>query len=199
MTARSLALIVEGHGEVQALPVLLRRLLPHPMTLLSPPFRMKRGQMRDVKRLQAAVGFAVGRTSKDDAVLIVLDADDDCAVRLGDEVLGHARAAGHDRRVAVVVATREYEAWLVAGASGLAGKRGLPPDLAPPKEPDKLKNPKAWLSERMPRGYRETLDQPAFSQTMDLGAAAKSRSFRKLMKEVARLANPRAVPAGPGR
>jgi hypothetical protein len=185
---RNLALIVEGHGEVHALPVLLRRLIPHmPINLVGPPYRMKRSQMRDERSLTAAVEFAVGRTSDDDGVLIVLDADDDCAVTLGNEVLRHARAAGRRRRVGVVVANREYEAWLVAGAPGLAGKRGLPPSLAAPDDADALRNPKAWLAQRMPHGYRETLDQPALSQSMDLVAARKSRSFRKFVKEVTRL------------
>lgn len=73
-------------------------------------------------------------------------------------------------------------------------RRMLPQDMEPPADPDAERNPKAWLAQRMPNGYRETLDQAAFSQTLDLVGAKKSRSFLKLMKEVARFLRQKEQP-----
>ncbi|MBL8400667.1 DUF4276 family protein [Accumulibacter sp.] len=87
--------------------------------------------------------------------------------------------------VAVVVAQREYEAWFLAAAGSLAGKRGLQEGLAAPPDSDAIRNAKGWLSERMSNGrYHEVSDQPAMSALFDIGEAlAGSRSFRKFVKE----------------
>lgn len=86
----------------------------------------------------------------------------------------------------VVLAVREYEAWLVAAASSLRGRSGLPDDLEPPPDPEAIGSPKAWLDRRM-RGYSETTDQPALTAHLDLDLARAAPSFDKLVREVTRL------------
>jgi hypothetical protein len=77
----------------------------------------------------------------------------------------------------------------LAAAESLRGQRGLRLEKTPDFEPERLRNAKGWLGERMTAGrYRETTDQPAFSAIMDLSQALDhSRSFRKLCSDWSRV------------
>src|SRR5262249_19529277 len=75
--------------------------------------------------------------------------------------------------------------------SSLAGFNGLPRDLAVPPDPEGTGRRKGWIDQQLRsvkrnRAYKETVDQPLFSERMDLSLCrANSRSFRKLCKELA--------------
>ena len=60
------------------------------------------------------------------------------------------------------VARREYEAWFLAAADSIAGRQGLPGDIAAPNEAESIRDANGWLTSRMPpgRAYKETRDQP---------------------------------------
>jgi hypothetical protein len=58
----------------------------------------------------------------------------------------------------VVFANREYEAWFLAAAESLQGKRGFEFEKTPAFEPERLRNAKGWLGERMTGG--STARQP---------------------------------------
>ncbi len=189
----TIAAVVEGHGEVGALPVLLRRIVAE----LSPalyvdvprPYRANRhslirpGVLEDVVRVQG------DRLSGPGGVLVLIDADDDCPARLGPDLLARAQAARPDRRVAVVLAKREYEAWFLAAAQSLSGQRAFPAALEPPPDPESISGAKEWLSRNRPgRPYKETADQAALTQRFDLKAARdRAPSFDKLWRDVERL------------
>jgi len=124
------------------------------------------------------------------AVLVVLDADEDCPKTLAAQLLRRARTGVADLPVSVVLAKREFEAWYLAAAESLRGQRGLPPDLEPPPEPEAIRGAKEWLQRHMPFGrrYSETLDQPALAAVFNLELARRrSPSFEKLCREMARL------------
>jgi len=190
----TIACIVEGHGEVKALPVMLRRLAERLGVFdlqLPEPIRVPRARFlnRD-DEFERMVALASLKAADDGLVLIVLDADDDCPVTLSRDVSAKAlpvlRGAAHS----VVVANREYESWLIAASPSLASKRGLPDVLDPPPNSEALRDAKGWLSERMVANsgncYRPVVDQAALSAVVDLDAAlAQSRSLRKLEKCVA--------------
>ena len=122
-------------------------------------------------------------------MLILLDADDDCPATLGPQLLRRARAARPDRTIGLVLARREYEAWFLAAAASLAGKRDLPAGLQPPPQPETIRGAKEWLRARLPRGqrYRETVHQPAFTALFDLQQARNADSFDKCYREIVRL------------
>jgi len=86
-----------------------------------------------------------------------------------------------------VLAVREFEAWFLAAASSLAGKRKLPADLADVEDPEALPSPKAWLDGRMANGYSETPEQPALAHWLDIPRARRADSFDKLVREIAKL------------
>ena len=123
-------------------------------------------------------------------VLIVLDADDDLPCDKAPEILRRATTARNDRRIGVVLACREYEAWFLAAADSLAGHRDLGSDTTAPANPESTRNAKGWLAGRMAAGraYQETRDQPAFSSLFDLDQARRGApSFDKMWRTVEEL------------
>ena len=95
------------------------------------------------------------------------------------------RAARSDVRSTVVLANREFEAWFLASLESLRGVRGVSMDAAAPSEPDTIRGAKERLSSAMSRPYATIGDQAAFAARFDMGVAEqRSRSFRKLMKEL---------------
>jgi Domain of unknown function (DUF4276) len=186
-----LGLIVEGHGDVRAAPILVRRLLaiiaPEHAVQTLPPHRIPRSRIVLPTELERAVELMSRRVGPTGAVLVLVDCDDDCSATLGPKLLLRAQTARPDRKIAVVLARREFESWFLAAARSLRGKRGLPSDLEPPPAPEEVSGAKEWLAHRMPNGYSETLDQPAFAAAMDLDEAVSSRSFRKLRNDLSRI------------
>ena len=188
-----IASVVEGHGEAQALQGLLYRLVPHlredAYAEVRPPHRVPRDRMLRPEPLAQALTIVTARRPQPTAVLVLLDADDDCAVELATQVHDLAQTSHAHIPLTAVVAVREFEAWFLAGAAGLAGHMGLPDDLAPPPQPESIRGAKEWLSDRMPAGstYRPPAHQPSFAQHFDLDAARNAApSFDKLCREVLR-------------
>ena len=85
----------------------------------------------------------------------------------------------------MVLAKHEYEAWFLASAESLRGRRGLAADLTSPPDPEAIRDAKGWLSNRMATGkYREVLDQPAFTAAFDLAQSRRADSFDKCWREI---------------
>lgn len=195
---RPLACIVEGHGEIEAVPILVRRIQESSPGLLQPIVRAR--EILRVRRssllhrpgeLERSVELCARRVGAGGALLIVLDADDDLPCELGPSLLGRATKARSDLRIGVAVATREFEAWFLTAASSLAGCGGLPSELAPPPTPESIRDAKGWLGERRGTPYKPIVDQPKLAARMDLVAARRgSPSFDKFCREVERILAP---------
>ena len=101
------------------------------------------------------------------------------------EILRRAQSIAPHRKISVVLANREYEAWFIAAAESLQGNRGFDYDPAKTVDPEQPRDAKGWIESCMfNRSYGETTDQPAFSALIDLQLAFdRSRSFRKLCSE----------------
>lgn len=187
----AVASIVEGDGEVAALPVLLRRLgvwrTPETMTRVLPPVRVYKDRfLNRSDEFSRHLQLAAAKCGESGWILILLDADDDCPSLKGAEILARARIIVPHRRVGVVLANREYEAWFIAAASSLHECRNFSSQAGDEQVDAELpRNAKGWLSKRMgSHAYGEVTDQPAFSACMDLQLAfERSRSFRKLCSE----------------
>lgn len=186
-----IGLIVEGHGEVHAVPVLVRRIaawLGYSGELeILPPLRIHRQKLPKEGELERAVEIMARKVGDGGKLLVLLDSDEGCPATLGPALLTRARAQRTDRDAAVVLAKREYEAWFAAAAASLRGQRSLAADVTPPPDAEALPSPKGWLSKRMSNGYSETVDQPALTAVFDLGAARTTASFDKLVRDLARL------------
>lgn len=187
----SISSIVEGHGEVTALPVLLRRMAlwrcPETYVDVQPPIRVHRDRfLNREEEFSRHLQLAGNKCGDEGWVLILLDADDDCPAVLGRTLLARAQHVLPNRSVSVILAKREFEAWFIGAARSLNGQRGLMVSDADLNVDAELpRDAKGWLRERMVGGsYGETTDQPAFAARMDLQEALdRCRSFRKLCDE----------------
>lgn len=198
--------IVEGHGEVLAVPILLRNLVAWRTTSqpieIPLPIRVQRNRfLNKPDEFSRYLRLANQKCGQDGWILILLDADDDCPAALAADILVRAQSIIPDRnRLSVVMANREFEAWYIGAARSLDGYRGL--TLA---DGDLLINAelprdaKGWLSQRLAsRRYGETTDQPAFAARMDPAEAyARCRSFRKLCSEWDRQTQTTTPPPSP--
>lgn len=187
----TIAPAVEGHGEVNALPVLLRRIAAELSVWnlqVAVPLRVPQTQLVGAG-LEAAVAAQASRVRGRGGVLVLLDADDHCPADLGPRLQSRAQAARPDVKVGVVLANREFEAWFLAAAKSLGGLRGLPDELEPPVDPEAKRDAKGWLSDRMSgHPYKPKVDQAPLAARFDLQAArANSPSFDKLWREVQKL------------
>jgi len=182
--------IVEGDGEVRALPKLLFNLarqlsLPNPR--VPEPMRVPRGRLTRADGIERAVSAAARRVGGVGGVLVLLDADDDCPADLGPTLHTRARSARSDMPMSVVLANREYESWFLAAAASLAGSHGFPAELIGPADPERIRGAKEWLSRHKQDGrpYKETVDQPLLSSALDIEQArGRAPSFDKFCRDV---------------
>jgi len=187
--------IVEGHGEVAALPILLRRIASECFGVWNPPL-LNPGRYAATQLIrQSASGWIPGpvfakaaghaRNEGASALLVLLDADDFCVKQASEDINSRLFDATGFSASKIVFAAREYEAWLLASAETLVP--GVAPYAGDPEGPRNAKGAlRAHLNLAYP--YSETTDQPRFSTKIDLSLAYnRSRSFQKLTKEVRNL------------
>lgn len=185
--------IVEGQGDMKAVPCLIRRiaaeLYPELAINMPRPIRVHRNQVVQKGKLEKEVELAARKIGRQGAIFIVLDSDDDCPAHLGPEMLRRALQICPDLPIALVLAKHEFEAWFLAAAESLRGQRGLKNDIYPPNDPETIRGAKEWLSRQMERGrrYRETTDQPALTARFDLEQARQTDSFDKCYRDIAYL------------
>ena len=184
------ACVVEGHGDVEAVPLIIQRIadqihLSLPLEI-SRPIRIPRSRLVKPGELETAVELAARQVRGDGGVAVVLDSDDDCARNLGPELLARARTVRNNLAVSVVLATREVESWFIAAAESIGGCCGLQQPLASPIDPEGIRGAKEWLTQRMEGGrvYSPTLDQPQLARAFDLEAARRAASFSKFHRDV---------------
>ncbi len=170
--------IVEGHAEVEALPVLLRRLRDEIEAFAVEflrPIRRKRSELVQEQPVRNAVRLALLKPECQ-AIMIVFDGDDDCPAEIAPVVQGWAQDEAGAVQCAVVIAHREYEAWFLAA---------LP---EPHPAPETVRDAKGELADRLEGGYLPTVDQPSLSATFEMSRAyPRCRSFRKLVKVFGKL------------
>lgn len=185
---------------MEALPLLVRRLAQGWQIPVEVERRLCLPKARLIKRqdeLERAVRLAALRAGPSGAILILLDADDDCPAVEGPSLKRRAHAEGR-LPVGVVLAKREFEAWFLAAAESLAGYRGLPDSLEAPEDPEAIRGAKEWLARQMsPHRYAPAIDQAPLAARFDIAAARRrSPSFDKFCRELEGLV--RAAAAGPG-
>ena len=184
--------VVEGHGEVFSVPIFLRRIvrMVRPELRLDIPSPLRQPKQRLLKEgeLERAIELAASKAAPKGAVLVLLDADDECPKELAPQLLKRVRAAAPHVPAAVVIANREYEAWFIAAAESLRGHRDFPASLAAADDPEAIRGAKEWLrGQHSCARYSETVDQPALTAIFDIQLARKrSPSFDKFYREVER-------------
>ena len=185
-----IAAIVEGDGECEAVPVLVRRIALEIDAGFVPkilsPLRVPASRLLKEGELERSIQLAALKLQGRGGILVILDCDDGCPAHMGPQLLSRARQARADFPIAVVLAKKEYEAWFLASAESLVNRRGLPPLLETPADPEAIRNAKGWLTDRMPRGsrYSETSDQAALTAVFDMAVARRADWFDKCYREI---------------
>ena len=181
--------VVEGDGEVSALPPLLLRILLQlhcrPDVSITQGKRgvvNARGRSKLEKDLEKYLLHAQNKRDCG-AILVLADADDDCPVTKFHEMSQRCEQSGITVPVQVVYAHREYESWFLASLNTIRGTHNIPETATLTRDVEPIADPKKWLSDQMPHGmaYKETAHQASFTSSMDLDMAYQnSRSFRRL-------------------
>jgi hypothetical protein len=187
-----IAAIVEGHGECEAVPVLIRRIAqtidPGFVPRILPPLRIPASRLLKQGEMERSLDFAARKLEGKGGIVIIVDCDWEncCPAEEGPSLLRRALATRSDVPIAVVFAKREFEAWFLAAAESLRGKFGLPNDLESPAYPESIRGAKEWLTDKMPpgRAYAETTDQPAFAAVFDMNTARRADSFDKCYRDI---------------
>ena len=185
--------IVEGHGEVQAVPLLLRCLAQECLARYDlhvfPAHRISRGRILSGDHLERAAELGRRRVSELGGVggiILLLDADDDCPAHLGPALLARLRQAVPELTISVVLAKREYEAWLLAAARSLRRHANVSETAEGPPHPEEVRGAKEYLEREIllpGLAYSETVDQVSLTAVMDLRATLSCPSFAKLWRD----------------
>jgi hypothetical protein len=178
--------IVEGHGEVEAVPVLLRRFQEEVGSYnfrIARPIRRKRSELHTEEQVRRSVRLALG-TPECTGILILFDSDDDCPALVGPQVQQWAKTEAGEVACEVVLAHREYEAWFLSAVESLRNFRGIKPDAVSHQAPETIRDCKGALEQQMQgsASYSPTVDQAAFTSQFDVARAYRTcRSFRRII------------------
>ena len=177
--------IVEGDGEIAAVPVLLRdNLLPalgiHYRVRILSPIKVPRDRIVRAEFFQPV--FDLARRPEKPVVLVLFDADDDCAGSFVPAMRRWAAEAAADIPCRIVMISREFEAWFLASAPSLFNGQVYA------GEAERKRDAKGAVGELLGRRYSETEDQEKLCATLDPGLAYRnSPTFRRFVREVCQL------------
>ena len=203
MRERSIIAVVEGHGEENAVPSLIRRILFERFGIYDIGIgesKVTKSKGRLIRKLEEFIGHAV----KDgcSAILVLVDADEDCPVELASSLARRAAALNAPVPIAVVCAKSEYETWFICSLSdsegdGIRQNLGLQSSAVCPENAESIRDAKGWLTNHTRRNHRYSprTDQDDLTHHIAIDLVReKSRSFRRLCDAVRELAD--AVDAG---
>jgi len=182
--------IVEGHGEVEALPLLIRRVFstfcPQVVPAINPPTRVKAGSfLHDRDYFRKYIALAAAKAAQGDGmVLVLLDCEDNCPATLGPRLLADAQTVHAGIKYVVALAHREYETWFLAAANSLRGCAGLPEQLIRPGNPEGIRGAKEWLGTHMPVSYDPIIHQARLTARFDLHEARAIPSFDRFINRL---------------
>ena len=163
-------------------------LVPHALLRVGRPLRVPRDKLiRRPGVLERYVELAANKGGPNGRILILLDAHGDCPRELAADLLGRATAVRSDRRIQVVVAKQEYEAWFLAAIESVAASRNVDGPISRPHDPEAISGAKERLSSILGgRGsYEEVRDQAGLTKAFDLDEARRSSSsFGKMCRAV---------------
>jgi hypothetical protein len=193
----SILTIVEGDGDLAAVPMLVRRILHetlqvYDVQVLRP---QKRGEWPRVKR-EFDRFYQVARLDAA-PILWVLDFDcDDCVDVEAESRWARERARELDPagRLELAFMVKEYESLFLAEQSCVRKSfSSLPADAKFPADPERVRDAKGWISENLPKGvaYKPAVDQARLTAMLDLTRLAeRSPSFVRFQNCIKNLLAP---------
>lgn len=188
---KRLIALVEGPGDMTAVPVLLRKLFQQNNIFnWMPGDPMRVGELSALKKRLRNFAEALRikmNEGKCHGVLVLLDMEDGCPRDEAWALAAEFATFGLPCPVAVVFAHREYEEWLVASLPTIAPHVACFPDTLARDYPiEGKRGVKEWLTRQMPAGtiYKETTDQASFTAHLNTDLALECRSFQRLTKAI---------------
>ncbi len=179
-----ISILAEGKGEREAGPQLVRRILQDRLgeyyILADSKPVVTRGKGELIKRFEAHLSLLAGRPECE-GILVLVDSDSDCAEELA-KVLASRAEGTSPRSVVVVCPVQEFENWFVCSAESICSSAVIPSDC------ERVTDPKGWLEDCLPGGYRPTLDQARLVWRIDFDLALpRSRSLRRVVNAITQL------------
>jgi hypothetical protein len=185
--------IVEGHGDVKAVPLLIRNILKakgiHDVELLP---TQRRGEYPSVAK--DFDDYFLAAIKENAPILWVMDFDAkgcDCPYKAAQELLGRAAKLHPGWLIRIAFLVKEYEVLFLHDENAT---RHVFPDLAKgkpfPSSPEKIRDAKGWISERLPSGmaYKETVHQEKITAQLNLDLLRqKSKDFAHLERAILKL------------
>lgn len=187
--SRQILPIVEGQSEVESVPILLRRILDQMKIFsiqIAKPWRVKRNKVVKEGELERAIQQGIQERNNICAILVLLDADDDCPAELGPQLLKRCKTVTQ-LPASVILANKEMESWFLGGKESLRGVRGIKGDATAPLTPESIRGASERLSQNMEKGRRYVGpdDQPALVKYIDfLVTRQRCPSFEKFLRDV---------------
>ena len=191
----TLQLLVEGEGDIQAAPILLRRLLHEQ--------HGRYDWQVDSKHTMKVWGLAKLRNRLSDFIehlrnkqachgaMILLDLEDQLPCEEAPALAAEIAALQPlPFPVVVVFACREFESWFLASMGSIAnGSAHFPNGLTYPNDPEAKRGAKEELDKRMPPlvKYKEVLHQAEFTKLLSFEEARRAPSFRRLERALGEL------------
>lgn len=186
--------IVEGHGEIKAVPLLIRRILEaqeiFEVQILSP---RRYGEYPSVAKnfdncFQAAI--------KENApILWIMDFDSknyECPVQEASNLLSRAAKLRPGWPLKIAFLVKEYETlFLIDEAASRAVFPDISSNIVFPEAPEDIRDAKGWISQHRPSGmaYKETVHQEKITARLDLELLrARSPDFAHLERAIVELA-----------
>ncbi len=182
--------IVEGHGDVYAVPALLHRIAgavrPEAALRVNNPIRVRASSfINDQVYFKKYITLASEKAAQEGGfVLVLIDCEDHCPAELGPRLLQEATNVRNDITFIIALAYREYESWFIYAARSLRGQYGLPADFSPPSGIESIRDAKGWLGKHMPLKYDPVVHQLEFTRIFDLEEARKSHSFNRMYNHI---------------
>ena len=189
----NIGVIVEGDGDVEAVPDLLRRILRERLSrYVIQAARPK--QARDkpdlLRRFERFIQYAI--IDNCDTILVIEDADEECPANKARTLAFRAAAPRFAVPVAIVYAKSECETWFITSLSESTGaaigaRLGIPDTVYAPGDIENIRGAKGLLNARIPDNgaYKETEDQGPLNHHINLDLAhLGSRSLRRLCRAV---------------
>jgi hypothetical protein len=212
MTKYVIVPIVEGRGEVEAVPILLRSWLRFrryrnvDVDLAGPVYAGGKGSITVAHDMENELGIeyyvekALLRDPLPDIIFVLLDADKECPRTLAASLLARAQAlVPPDYPIGVVVAKREYEAWFLAAFPSIRFRQALTElarelgfrltrhSLPRGMDVEAIADCKKEVAKLLGlKKYSPAEHQPALTRILPFTRemSRRSRSFRKLLKEL---------------
>lgn len=187
--------IVEGHGEIPAVPILIRNILTaHDIHDVQPLPAWRHGEYPSV--VNKFDNIFLHAIKENAPILWIMDFDSkdyDCPVKEANALLNKAEALRPGWPIKIAFLVKEYETlFLIDEAATRKVFPDIPSQTSFPENPENIRGAKGWLSKARPSpgsAYKETVHQAKITAHLNLNLLrARSADFAHLERAVIELA-----------